>query len=105
MDFRHRDQPRLLNVRGKRTHTRAKGSIIEEDETRIHATRRVPMRRTARKRTIFKKGDKAVITNGYQGVVRGTKGTVIHITKTQITLLDKSGKTDRRKFTNLSKTK
>ena len=48
----------------------------------------------------FKEGDvETSITNGYR-MVRGTKGTVTLVTKTQVTLLDKTGKSYRRKYTN-----
>ena len=48
----------------------------------------------------FEVGDKVTIKNTYLGS-KGTKGTVMHITKTQITLTDKSGKIHKRKYTNV----
>jgi transcription antitermination factor NusG len=50
----------------------------------------------------FQKGDKVIITNVYRGR-RGTIGIVTHTTKVQVTLLDESGTTHTRKFTNVSK--
>jgi hypothetical protein len=50
----------------------------------------------------FALGDSVVITNGYQGL-RGTKGVVTKTTATQVTLQDKTGKTHRRKYTNIRK--
>ena len=49
----------------------------------------------------FKKGDKGIVASGCQGV-RGAEGAVTHVTKTQLTLFDKSGKMHRRSFTNVS---
>jgi hypothetical protein len=51
----------------------------------------------------FEEGDKVIIKNGYKGG-RGTKGTVTHTTKTQVTLKDKTGKLYVRKYTNVDKT-
>jgi hypothetical protein len=50
----------------------------------------------------FKKGDRVVIKNMYLGR-KGTEGTVSYTTKTQITLLDDSGKLHTRKFTNIGR--
>ena len=52
----------------------------------------------------YKIGDKVTIRNLYQGL-RGTKGTVTHITKTQLSLVDRSGKTHKRKYANVSKSR
>jgi hypothetical protein len=52
----------------------------------------------------FKEGKTVIIRNGYQGL-KGTVGTVTHTTKTQVTLLDRSGKSHRRKYTNVNRIK
>jgi hypothetical protein len=52
----------------------------------------------------FKEGQTVIIRNGYQGL-RGTIGTVTHTTKAQVTLVDKSGKSHRRKYTNVNRVK
>jgi hypothetical protein len=52
----------------------------------------------------FEKGEKVVITNGYRGN-KGTTGTVTHVTRTQVTFKDNSGKKHVRKFTNVTRVK
>ncbi len=48
----------------------------------------------------LKEGDLVVIKNTYLGK-KGTQGTVSHITKTQVTLQDRSAVFHTRKFTNV----
>ena len=50
----------------------------------------------------FIEGDKVVITNGYQKK-RGTEGTVIHTSRTQVTIKDQAGTIYVRKSVNLKR--
>ena len=47
-------------------------------------------------------GDRVVITNRYRGR-RGTEGTVVRVTSTQVTLRDSSGDEHTRKQTNVQR--
>ncbi len=53
---------------------------------------------------ILKEGDRVVIRNADLGK-KGTEGTVLHITKTQITLQDASGQFHARRLSNVRKVK
>ena len=48
----------------------------------------------------YRIGDKVIITNSYLGK-KGTQGTVIATTLTQVTLIDHTGRKYKRKHTNV----